>query len=316
MLKKILALGTLLPNEMALLEERFDVLRLWKEPDPDHLIRAHAQDIVAVLSSYNGLPVTRRILEALPNVEMVAQFGMGTDNIDLTAARERGLSVTNTPDILTDDTADTALSLILAVSRRIVEADIFVRVGKWHNGAFPLGVSLSGKTAAIVGMGRIGQAIAKRCAAFGMKIVYHGPREKNDVPYTYYADLHQMAGHADYLILACPGGPETKHLVNARVLKALGPKGFLINIARGSVVDEEALLIALNNREIAGAGLDVYQNEPAVPNALISMDNVVLLPHIGSATQETRSQMGRLVVDNIFAHFEGKNLLTPVSLKD
>ncbi len=311
-MKKLLALAATTPTEYVHLEERFELVRLAQVPDPEQAIRDHADDIVGILSNAGGIAVTRRMLEALPNVEIISQFGVGVDNIDLQAAKERHIVVTNTPDVLTDDTADTALSLLLAVSRRIVEADVFVRVGRWHSGAFPLGVSLGNKKVGIVGMGRIGQAIAKRCAAFGMTIFYHGPREKADISYTYYADLQQMAGHVDYLVLACPGGAETKHLVNAKILKALGPKGFVINIARGSVIDQDALLVALSNREIAGAGLDVYQNEPQVPEALISMDNVVLLPHIGSATQETRAKMGHLVVDNIFAHFEGKPLITPV----
>lgn len=312
MMKTILALGTMLPAEMTRLEQSFNLIRLWKESEPDKAIRDHARDTVAILSSYNGLPVTKRILEALPNVSMIAQFGAGVDNIDLAAAKERGIVISNTPDILTEDTADIAMALILAVSRRIVEADLYVRTGKWHSGAFPLATSLTGKVAGIVGMGRIGRAIATRCRAFGMDVIYHGPRAKPDVTDAFYADLHDMAEKSDYLILACPGGDGANNLINARVLKSLGPKGFIINIARGSVIDTEALLIALSNRAIAGAALDVYQNEPNVDPALISMDNVVLLPHIGSATAETRAKMGRLVIDNITAHFDGKNLLTPV----
>ncbi|MBL8637074.1 MAG: 2-hydroxyacid dehydrogenase, partial [Alphaproteobacteria bacterium] len=264
--------------------------------------------------AYNGIPVTARILESLPNLEIVAQFGVGVDNIDLGAAKARGIAVTNTPDILTPDTADIALSLILCLMRRIVEADMYVRVGKWVSGAFSLSSSLSGKTVGIVGMGRIGQAIARRCLAFDMKIVYHGPRQKPDLTYPYFADLRQMAEASDVLVMACPGGAETKNLVTGKILKALGPKGYLVNIARGSVVNTEDLLIALRNRDIAGVGLDVYENEPNVPEALISMDNVVLLPHVGSATAETRSEMGRLVIANILAYFEGKPLLTAVEL--
>jgi lactate dehydrogenase-like 2-hydroxyacid dehydrogenase len=191
---------------------------------------------------------------------------------------------------------------------------MYVRVGKWASGAFSLSSSLSGKTVGIVGMGRIGRAIARRCLAFDMKIVYHGPRQKPDLTYPYFADLRQMAEASDVLVMACPGGPETKNLVTGKILKALGPKGYLVNIARGSVVNTEDLLIALRNRDIAGVGLDVYENEPNVPEALISMDNVVLLPHVGSATAETRSEMGRLVIANILAYFEGKPLLTAVEL--
>lgn len=313
MKKTILALGTLLPAEMDELEKHYDLIRLWKESDPETTLKAHKNDIVAILSSYNGMPVTRRILEALPNISMIGQFGMGVDNIDLPATKERHISVSNTPDILTADTADTALSLMLAVSRRIVEADMYVRVGKWPSGAFPLATSMTGKRVGIVGMGRIGQAIGKRCEGFDMIVSYHGPREKPGVSYQFYADLLQMAEASDFLVLACPGGPETKHIVNAKVLKALGRKGFVVNIARGSVINTDDLLVALRNREIAGAGLDVYENEPNIPEALISMDNVVLLPHIGSATSETRAAMGRLVISNILAHFEGRPLLTPVN---
>lgn len=312
--KTILALGSLLPAEMDALEGSFDLIRLWKEADPEAVLQAHKNDIVGILSAYNGMPVTARILSSLPNLEIVAQFGVGVDNIDLQAAKSRGIFVTNTPDILTPDTADIALSLILCLLRRIVEADMYVRVGKWASGAFSLSSSLSGKTVGIVGMGRIGQAIARRCLAFDMKIVYHGPRQKSDLAYPYYADLLQMAQASDVLVMACPGGAETKNLITSKILKALGPKGFLVNIARGSVVNTEDLLIALRNRDIAGAGLDVYENEPNVPEALISMDNVVLLPHVGSATSETRSEMGCLVIANILAHFEGTPLLTPVML--
>lgn len=312
--KTILALGSLLPAEMDALEKSFDLIRLWKEPNPEAVLQAYKNDIVGILSAYNGIPVTARILESLPNLEIVAQFGVGVDNIDLGAAKARGIAVTNTPDILTPDTADIALSLILCLMRRIVEADMYVRVGKWVSGAFSLSSSLSGKTVGIVGMGRIGQAIARRCLAFDMKIVYHGPRQKLDMTYPYYADLRQMAEASDVLVMACPGGAETKNLVTGKILKALGPKGYLVNIARGSVVNTEDLLIALRNRDIAGVGLDVYENEPNVPEALISMDNVVLLPHVGSATAETRSEMGRLVIANILAYFEGKPLLTAVEL--
>lgn len=312
--KTILALGSLLPAEMDALEKSFDLIRLWKEPNPEAVLQAYKNDIVGILSAYNGIPVTARILESLPNLEIVAQFGVGVDNIDLGAAKARGIAVTNTPDILTPDTADIALSLILCLMRRIVEADMYVRVGKWVSGAFSLSSSLSGKTVGIVGMGRIGQAIARRCLAFDMKIVYHGPRQKPDLTYPYFADLRQMAEASDVLVMACPGGAETKNLVTGKILKALGPKGYLVNIARGSVVNTEDLLIALRNRDIAGVGLDVYENEPNVPEALISMDNVVLLPHVGSATAETRSEMGRLVIANILAYFEGKPLLTAVEL--
>jgi hydroxypyruvate reductase len=312
--KTILALGNLWSPIMAEVEKHFDLIRLWKETDPEETLRTHRADIVGILSTYNGLPVTRKILESLPNVEIICQYGAGFDNIDVAAAKDRGVIVTNTPDVVTADTADTAMALILNVCRRFVESDVFVRVGKWHSGAFPPGTALRGKTVGIVGMGRIGQAIACRAAAFDMKITYHGPREKPDVPYPYYADLLQMAEACDILVLACRGGAETRHLIGAKVLNALGAKGYLVNIARGSVVNTDDLLVALRNRDIAGAGLDVYEDEPNVPEALLSMDNVVLLPHIGGNTTETKMEMGALLVANLTAHFEGRPLPTKLAL--
>lgn len=310
MTRTLLALGSLLPDEMAVLEGHFSLIRLWKESDPQAVLNACKQDIVAILSTYIT-PVRAPLIGALPNLEIIAQFGVGVDNIDLKLAKMRNIAVTNTPDVLTDDTADTALALMLAVARRICEADMYARVGKWQNGPMPLGTTMSGKTAGIVGMGRIGQAIARRCEAFGMRVIYHGPNKK-ELPYNYFADLREMAEESDFLVLACSGGAATQNLVNFEVMEALGRRGILINVARGSVVKELDLLAALSNRTIAGAGLDVYANEPFIPEALISMDNVVLLPHIGSATIETRTVMGRLVVDNLLAHFSGNQLKTPV----
>lgn len=311
MAKTILAFHSLHPVGYDSLTPQFEVLKLWNEKDPEQVIRDHANNIVAITGHPNR-PVTRKLIEALPNLEIICNFAVGFDNVDLAAAKERGIPVTNTPDVLTADTADTAVGLLMNVARRFVEGDMFVRVGKWLGGnVFPLGVSLAGKTAGIVGLGRIGAAIAKRLEAFDMKIVYHG-RAKKQVPYEYFESLQEMAEAVDFLVLSCAGGEATRNLVDREILKALGPKGFLINVARGSVVDEEALLIALSNRQIAGAGLDVFAREPYVPEALLRMDNVVLLPHIGSATQETRTKMGRLVIDNLLAHFEGRPLLTPV----
>lgn len=312
MKKTILALQPLLPAEMTLLEERYEVLRLWESRSPEDLIQSHALDIQGILSTYNGGGVSKSLMKALPNLEIIAQFGVGFDNIDIEAAKEKGVAVTNTPDVLTDDTADVALYLLLNVARRAVEADMFVRVGRWQNGAFPLSTSVSGKRFGIVGLGQIGKAIAQRISAFNTEVSYFG-RSKKDVPYTYYDDLEKLAHDSDFLVLACAGGPETENLINAKILDALGPKGYLINIARGSVVNEEDLLIALRNQTIAGAGLDVFADEPNVPEAMIKMDNVVLSPHAGSATVETRSKMGHLVLDNLDAHFSGRALLTPIT---
>lgn len=310
--RALLVMGNqILPEQMEKLEERFDVIRLWKERDPESVLQARKNDIVAIASAY-FMPVSRNLIENLPNLEIISQFAVGFDNIDLAAAKDRGVAVTNTPEVLTEETADTAMCLLLAVAKRVCEGDMFVRVGKWLNGSLPLGSSLNGKTVGIVGMGRIGQAIAKRCEAFGMTIKYQGPRKKDNVAYAFEPDITKLAEISDYLILACPGGAETRHLVQMPVLEALGPKGFLINISRGSVVHEDDLITALQEKKIAGAGLDVFQNEPHVREEFIKMDNIVLLPHIGSATVETRAKMGELVVQNLLAHFNGDPLLTPV----
>lgn len=311
MKKTILALGTMLPPEMEALEREFDLIRLWKEADPEATLQKVKLDVVTILSAFNGMLVTRKIIESLPNLELIAQYGAGVNNIDVEAAKERSIAVTSTPDTPMNDTADTALALMLATLRRIVEADMFVRIGKWSSGAFPLATALTEKKVGIIGMGRIGQAIARRCIAFEMDVSYFGPRKKSNLPYFYYDDLENMAENVDILVCSCIGGEQTHHIVNTPVLKALGSKGVLINVARGSVVDTESLLIALSNKDIAGAGLDVYENEPFVPDSLISMDNVVLLPHIGGHTIETKTAMGKLAIANINAHFTGQPLLTP-----
>lgn len=312
MARTILALGTLLPAEMEELERSFSVIRLAKESDPEATLQEHRNDIVGIIASPMK-KVNRHLIEALPNLEIISQFGIGVDNIDLQAAKERHVAVTNTPDLVTNDTADIALSLLLSCARRTVEGDAYVRVGHWVNGPMPLGVTLTGKTVGIVGLGRIGQAVARRASAFDMNVIYYGRHEKPEFSYSYYPELMKLAEDSDFMILTVSGGPETRHLVNIDVLKALGPEAFLINVARGSVIDEEALLIALRNKDIAGAGLDVFDNEPHVPEALYTMDNVVLLPHIGTATAETRKKMGQLVIENLRAHFDGNPLKTPVT---
>lgn len=312
MKKTILCMAPLPPDYMSELEGHFNVLRLSKESDPEAAIRAERDNIVGLISWYT-FPVTRHLIEALPNLEMIAVYGVGVEYLDLVAARERGIAVTNTPGVLAPEGADTAMALMLAVARRICEADMYVRVGKWLNGPMPFGTSLYNKTVGILGLGGIGQKVAMRCAGFEMNVVYHGPREKKDQPYLYYDDLTAMAAVSDFLVITCPGGNATRGIVNYDVLKALGPRGFVINVARGSVIDQDDLLAALANKAIAGAGLDVFENEPHVPEALISMDNVVLLPHIGSATMETRERMVRLCLDNVLAYFAGHPLKTPVA---
>lgn len=312
MKKTILALQSVPMAEMAQIEEAFNVIRLWESHDPEQVLHQHRLEIAGILSTYNCAGVSKRLIEALPNLEIIAQFGAGYDNIDVATAHKHNIAVTTTPDILTDDTADIAMILLMNIARRTVEADMFVRVGRWMSGAFPLSTSISGKTVGIVGLGKIGSAIAQRANAFNTTILYHG-RSKKDVDYRFYDNLIEMAKASDFLVLACAGGNTTNGLVDYKVLEALGPKGYLINISRGSVVNQEDLMIALRNKTIAGAGLDVYNDEPNVPEEMIKMDNVVLLPHVGSATHETRSRMGRLVLQNFLAHFDGNTLLTPVT---
>jgi len=312
MKRTIIVMGNLiLDEEQEALEKEFTLIRLWQEKDPEAVLREQRDNIIAIVAMHY-VPVSRTLIESLPNLEIISTFSVGTDHIDLEAAAERDIKVTNTPDVLCQETADTGLALLLAVARRVVEGDMFVRVGKWLNGPMPLGVTLSNKTVGIVGLGGIGSKVAKRCAAFDMNVVYYGPRKKPDYNYRYYDDIQAMAADSDYLILTCPGGEATHHLIDVNVLDALGAEGILINIARGSVVDQAALINALETGTIKAAGLDVYDNEPHVPEALISMDNVVLLPHIGSGTIETRHNMGQLVVKNINAHFKGEPLLTEV----
>lgn len=258
-----------------------------------------------------GCAVQESLIASLPNLEIISVFGVGYDGVPLAPCLERGIRVTNTPDVLTDDVADIASALVLMTSRRLSEAERFIRTGSWAKTPFPLAYALRGKTVGILGLGRIGKAIAQRLSAHGMKIAYHG-RHQQDVPYHYADSLITLAEASDFLVISCPGGPGTKHLVNAAALSALGSKGTLINIARGSVVDEKALIHALQNRVIRGAGLDVFENEPHVPAELISCENTVLLPHVGSATHETRHAMAQLVIDNLAAHFAGRALLTQV----
>lgn len=310
----ILAFMPLLPEQMERLEGHFNVIKLFKEPNPEEVLQAVKDDVRGIVAAMSN-SIRDNIIGAFPHLEIISLNSVGFDNVDMDAARARGIVVTNTPDLVTADTADTALALLLAASRRIVEMDAFVRVGRWQNAVrVPLGNSLTGKKAGIVGLGRIGQAIAKRLTAFDIDVSYYGRSEKTGFPtYRYYSDLAAMAGDVDYLILSCPGGEATKNLINREILTALGKTGFLINVARGSVVDENALIEALHNNVIAGAALDVYANEPDVPQELKSMDNVVLLPHIGTATVETRAAMGDLVVDNLLAHFGGKAVLTPIT---
>jgi hydroxypyruvate reductase len=256
--------------------------------------------------------VTRALMAQLPALEMISVFGVGYDRYDMAAARERSIPITNTPDVLTDDVADMGISLMLAVARTIPQADKYVREGKWPSGPMPLARKVTGARLGIVGLGRIGSAIARRAAGFDMSIAYTSRNKVADSPYTYYPTPAALAAEVDFLMVITPGGAGTKGLINAEVLKALGAKGYLINVARGSVVDEAALIAALQNNVIAGAALDVFENEPHVPAALCAMSHVVLAPHVASATWQTRRAMADLAFGNLQAHFAGQPLLTPV----
>jgi lactate dehydrogenase-like 2-hydroxyacid dehydrogenase len=293
-----------------ILEQRFHCIHV---PSPDSLdttITSSSNPIRAVVG-HGGTQVPATLIHRLPHLEIITLCGVGYDGVDLDACRSRGIHLTNTPDVLTDDVADLAAALVLMTSRRLVEANRYLHQNAWPNGPFPLASALRGKTAGILGLGRIGKAIATRLAALGMSIAYYN-RQSQPVPYTYHPTLISLATASDFLILACPGGPSTHHLIDATILSALGPTGTLINIARGSVVDEAALVHALESGTILNVGLDVFEHEPHLPPALINHPRAVLLPHVGSATTETRTAMGQLCLDNLTAHFSGKPLLTPV----
>ncbi|ACB94272.1 2-hydroxyacid dehydrogenase [Beijerinckia indica] len=257
-----------------------------------------------------GVPA--ELMSSLPNLEIIAINGIGTDAVDLVEAKNRKIGVTTTPGLLTEDVADMALGLILCTLRGLPEADRFVRDDQWGKVSLPLAHTVTGKRLGILGMGRVGRAIAHRAAAFGMDIAYTDVARFEDVPQRYVATLHDLAHESDVLVVAASGGPASRHLVNRTILDALGPHGILINVARGSVVDEQALIAALEEGRLGGAGLDVFADEPHVPSALRLLQNVVLQPHRASATVETRLKMGTLVADNLAAHFAGKPLLTPV----
>ena len=256
-----------------------------------------------------GTVTATKLLDALPALEIISVFGVGYDGVPTAYCRQRGIKVTNTPDVLTDDVADVALGLILMTGRGFVRLNRFVQAGEWEKRGPELTTRLGGRKVGILGLGRIGKAIAERVAAMGMKVAYTGRKPQN-VPYEYFADLKALAAAVDFLIVACPGGEATRNIVNADVLAALGNKGTLINIARGSIVDEPALVAALEKGTIKGAGLDVFADEPRIPKELMAMDNVVLLPHVGSATRETRQAMGDLCKANLDAWFADKKVLT------
>jgi lactate dehydrogenase-like 2-hydroxyacid dehydrogenase len=275
-------------------------------------LSSHGGEITALVASGRNA-IGADLMSALPRLGAIVNFGVGYDAIDVDAAAARGIGVSNTPDVLNDCVADTAVGLMIDVMRGFSAADRYVRAGQWPTaGNYPLTRDVSRTRVGIVGLGRIGSAIAKRLNAFGCTISYHNRNEKPDSPYAYAASPVELARGVDVLVVAAAGGGGTKGLVDADVIAALGPTGYLVNVARGSVVDETALVDALANGALAGAGLDVFADEPNVPEALLRMDNVVLLPHVGSATVETRAAMERLVLDNLAEFLTNGRLVTPV----
>lgn len=307
---EILLLQPMRPAFEQRLANRFVCHRLWEAGDRDALL-AEIGPRVSALACFGG-PVNRQLLARLPALEMIATATVGYDGIDTRAVGERGIIVTNTPDVLTDEVADLALGLILATVREIPAAERHLRDGRWPSGPFRLSATLRGRTVGIFGLGRIGKAIAARLKPFGVTLAYHGRRLQADVPYTYYPTLEELAAAVDMLVIVTPGGEETRNAVDARILRALGPEGILINVARGSVVDETALIAALENGTIHSAGLDVFADEPNVPAGLVAMENAVLLPHIASASVKTRDEMAELAADNILAWADRSAPLTPI----
>jgi len=295
------------------INDKFELIKLFKENDPETILNDVKDRVRGIIATMRN-PVRANLIEACPNLEIISLAAVGYDNVDLQCAKKNNVIVTNTPDVVTNDTADTAMGLLLNLTRRYTEGDAFVRAGQWEAGARkPIGITLQGKKLGILGLGRIGKNIAKKCEAFGLDISYCG-RNKQDVAYDYYSDLTDMARDVDILLLACPGGEKTKHIVNKEIFQALGTDSYLINVARGSVVDEVALVDALQNNTIAGAGLDVFESEPHTSDELKVMDNVVLFPHMGAATKETFYNIDALLVENLSLHFDGKAVKTPVKV--
>ncbi len=276
------------------------------------LLQHPAREQIRIIAAGGESTVSAQTMDALPALALISVMGVGYDGVDVAHARARGVMVTHTPDVLNDDVADLAMALMLSVTRRLVQADAYVRSGGWAQGPLPLAVKLSGLRLGVLGMGRIGQAIAQRALAFGMPVAYTARSAKPHLPYTFHPDVLSLAQAVDVLTVITPGGAHTRHLVNAEVLRALGPQGYLINVARGSVVDEQALLQALREGVIAGAGLDVFEREPHPLPGLLALPQVVLTPHVGSATQATRQAMVDLAMDNIVRVEQSLSPKTPV----
>jgi len=308
----VLIVGEMMPHVMEALEAAYTTHKLYQADYPDAFL-AEIGGRVRGFATSGHLGASPAMMDACPRLEIISCYGVGVDAIDLEYAASKSIIVTNTPDVLNDDVANTAIMLLLASTRNLVAYDKYVRAGRWPaEGDPPLTQAIADEQIGIVGIGRIGQTIAEKLAVFGSRIAYHARHERPGLPYRYYGDLTEMARDSLALIVITPGGAATRHLINADVMDALGPQGHLINVSRGSVVDEEALIAALSDGRLGYAGLDVFAEEPKVPDALIAMDQVVLQPHQGSGTVRTRRAMGDLVVDNLAAHFAGQPALTPL----
>jgi lactate dehydrogenase-like 2-hydroxyacid dehydrogenase len=296
---------------LATLQSEFTAHLLAEASDRHAFLRQHAA-AVRGLATFGPMPVDGKLMDALPKLEIISNFGVGVDAINLDDAKKRNIIVTNTPDVLNEAVADTAIALVLNTVRKFPQSELYLRGGNWASrGPYPLTTDIGGKTLGILGLGRIGEAIARRATACGMTIRYHN-RNRKDVAYPYDPDPVALAAASDVLIVVTPATAETSRIISAKVLDALGPEGYLVNIARGSVVDEPVLLRYLQEKRIAGAGLDVFADEPRVPSEFFSLDNAVLFPHVGSATVETRKAMGDLQVENLRLHFAGKPVKTRV----
>jgi len=296
------------------LSQRFTLHKLWEAADKEAMIAAVKDEVRGLVSGgIARFKVDAGFIARFPKLELIAHMGVGYDLVDAAYAGKHNIIVTNTPDVLNDDVADTAMALLLDAVREMRPCENFLRAGKWLQGTYPLTATLRNRTMGIVGLGRIGKAIAHRAEAFGLKIAYHGRSKQADIVYPYYETPVALAAACDILMIVAPGGAQTRHMINREVLEALGPDGVLVNVARGTLVDEAALIDALRERKILAAGLDVFEDEPNVPEALIALDNVVLIPHMGSATHYTRQAMAQLVIDNIVSWTSGNGPLTPVA---
>jgi hydroxypyruvate reductase len=307
----LLQVAQLPPFLVERLKKEFTLHDFVNPADPDKLLDDVGSSIRGIVAGGMKGP-NANLINRLENLEIISSFSVGFDATDVVAAQARGVIVTHTPEVLTGDVADLAMTFILMAPRRIGEAERFLRSGKWLQGRMDLGTTVRGKRLGILGLGRIGRAVARRAEVFGLNIAYHDIKPMGDLAYRSYPTLRDLATASDMLLVACEGGNATRGLVDADILNALGPDGFLINTARGPIVDQPALVAALRDKRIAGAALDVFDGEPQVPAELMAMENVVLTPHIASSTHETRRAMGDLVYDNLRAHFDGKQVLTPV----